>query len=138
MAAGRLVTPDADRRLGLGHARDLPAGRRRGTIRRRTGCAVRQQARAATEAGDNIRVKAVAKGGKVLGGEVGQMLAGRLGINVKISGTVHGRVVGLTMDRKGGGLANVNVEVDTVGEDGALTRVTIDNFGGQPSHSSCG
>lgn len=84
-----------------------------------------QQAEAAVE----LRVKEVAAGGEVLGAEVRKMLAGKLGVNVVIEGTVYGKVVGLVLDTFGGGSAVVKETVDTVGAGGSLTGVKIDKLG---------
>jgi hypothetical protein len=90
---------------------------------------VRQQAKADAEGDVKVRVKDVAKGGEVLGGDVRHMLAGKLGINVEVSGTVYGKVVALKVDTFGGGSANVDMDIDTVGEGGSATAVSIDTLG---------
>lgn len=91
--------------------------------------AVREQARAAAEAQVHVRANEVAAGGKVLGAEVRAMLAGKLGINVEIKGTVYGKVVGLKLDRLSGGSLNVSTSADTVGPGGSLTGAKIDTLG---------
>lgn len=64
---------------------------------------VRQQAKAAAEANINVRVDEVAAGGEVTGARVREMLAGKLGVNVVVAGTVYGKVVGLELDTPLGG-----------------------------------
>ena len=91
--------------------------------------AVREQARATAEANVSVRVKEVAKGGEVLGAEVREILDGKLRVSVVVGNTVYGKVVGATFGRIGGGWANVGMDVDTVGEGGSVTGVTIDFLG---------
>ena len=103
VAAGRLAAYNADKEGRDWGVPVLYLRARRGELFEGTADAeVRQQARAAAEADVNVRVKEVAKGGEVLGGRVRHMLAGKLGINVEVSGTVYGKVVGLEIDTLGG------------------------------------
>jgi len=90
---------------------------------------VRQQAKAAAEANINVRVDEVAVGGEGYGAKVREMLAGKLGVNVIVAGTVYGTVVGLDIDTLGGGSADVDVEVGTVGAGGSVTGIEIDFLG---------
>ena len=90
--------------------------------------AVRQAARDAAEANVNIRVKEVAAGGEVLGAKVREMLAGKLAVDIGVSGTVYGKVTGITVDTMGGGTANVNMNIDTVGSGGQVTGAVIDSL----------
>ena len=89
----------------------------------------RQQAKAAAEAIVNVRVDEVAAGGEVTGAKVREMLAGKLGVDVVVAGTVYGKVVGLDLDTLGGGSANVGVEAGTVGAGGSVTGAEIDFLG---------
>jgi hypothetical protein len=91
---------------------------------------LRGQARAAAEADVNLRVREVAKGGEVVGGTVRHVLKGKLSIDVEVSGTVYGKVVGLQAERMDGGSATITMDLDTVGEDGSVTGLDIDVFGG--------
>ena len=90
---------------------------------------VRQQAKAAAEASINVRVDEVAVGGEVYGAKVREILAGKLGVNVVVAGTVYGTVVGLGI----GTLIKCNMHADaeagTVGEGGRVTGVEIDFLG---------
>ena len=90
---------------------------------------VRQQARENAEANVNLRLKEVAAGGEVLGAEVRQMLAGKLNVDIDVSGTVFGGVVGAKIDTLGGGSADVGMDIDTVGEGGQVTGARIDSLG---------
>ena len=70
-----------------------------------TNPAIRQKAREVAEANVNIRVKEVAAGGEVLGAKVREMLGGKLAVDIGVSGTVYGKVTGITVDTLGGGSA---------------------------------
>jgi hypothetical protein len=90
--------------------------------------AVRQKAREAAEADVSVHVREVAAGGEVVGGDIGQMLSGKLDVDVTVSETVYGTVTGLKIDKLGGGHADVAVDVDTVGEGGKVTGAVIDSI----------
>jgi len=89
---------------------------------------VRQRARAAAEVEVNVRVKEVAAGGEVLGGDMSRILAGKLAVAVSVSGTVCGKVVGLKAEQIGGGETTVDMEVDTVEKGGSVTGLKLDRF----------
>jgi hypothetical protein len=89
---------------------------------------VKQAARAAAEANVNIRVKEVAAGGKVLGAEVREMLAGKIVVDIVVSGAVSGEVIGAKIDKFGGGAANVDMNIDTVCSGGHVTGAVIDSL----------
>lgn len=90
--------------------------------------AVRQKARDAAEADVNIRVNEVAAGGEVLGAKVREMLSGKLAVNISVSGTVYGKVTGMTVETLSGGKANVSMDVDTVSDGGTVTGAVIDSM----------
>ncbi|MBN1488078.1 MAG: CHAT domain-containing protein [Anaerolineae bacterium] len=90
---------------------------------------VRQQAREVAEVDVNVRVREVAAGGKVLGVEVRDMLAGKLAIAIEVADTVYGEVVGASFDHLGGGETHVRTDVDTVGKNGSVTGVKLDQLG---------
>lgn len=89
---------------------------------------VRQEARSGAEVTVNMRARAVAAGGQVLGAKVRELLAGKLSVTVGIPGAVYGKVVGATLDRIGGGSARVEMDIDTVGQGGSATGVVIDSL----------
>ena len=89
----------------------------------------RQEARQGAEVDVNIRAKEVAAGGEVLGARVREMLAGKLGVNIVIDGIVYGKVVGAEFGRLGGGNANVDMNIGTVGQGGSVTGAVIDSLG---------
>jgi hypothetical protein len=89
----------------------------------------RAAARQDAEADVNVRVKEVAAGGFVLGAEVHEMLSGKLRVELSVSGTVYGTVVGVKLDSFGGGSANMKTQAETVGQGGSLTGVKIDKLG---------
>lgn len=91
--------------------------------------AIRKKAREAAEADISVRVNEVEAGGRVLGAEVGEMLAGKLVVNVVASGTVYGSLVGATWDHFSGGSGKVDVDVDTVGEGGEVVGARINILG---------
>ncbi|KRF35495.1 hypothetical protein, partial [Terrabacter sp. Soil810] len=85
----------------------------------------RDRARESAEADVNVRVNNVQTGGVVTGAEVSRMLSGRLAVNVTVTGTVLGEVVGMKVDRLHGGSANVRAEAETVGPGGSLTGLRV-------------
>jgi hypothetical protein len=89
---------------------------------------VRQTARSAAEVDVDVRVKNVAAGGLVCGAEVRQMLSGKLKVKVTVSDTIYGEVVGTRIDTLRNGQVSSNVEAQTVGKDGRLTGLKIDNL----------
>lgn len=89
---------------------------------------VRQKAREAAEADVSVHVREVAAGGTVIGGNIGQMLSGKLNIDVTVSETVYGSVTVLKMKKLGGGNVDVDVDVDTVGKGGKVTGIRLDEL----------
>lgn len=89
---------------------------------------VRQKARQAAEADVSVHVREVAAGGEVIGGDIGQMLSGKLDVNVTVSETVYGTVMGLKIDKLGGGHADVALDVGTVGDGGRVTGLRLDEL----------
>lgn len=89
---------------------------------------VRQTARSAAEVDVDVRVKNVAEGGLVCGADVKQMLSGKLKVRVTVSDTVYDEVVGVRINTLRNGHVSANVEAQTVGKDGRLTGVKIDNL----------
>ena len=64
----------------------------------------------------------------MLGGDIGQMLSGKLNVDVVVSGTVYGTVTGLQIDKLGGGNLNVDMDVDTVADGGQVTGLRLDEL----------
>ena len=82
--------------------------------------AARARAQQSAEADVNVRVKEVQAGAVVKGAELVRMLNGRLVVNVTISGTILGTVVGMEVEDFGGGSAKVDADIDTVGRGGTF------------------
>jgi hypothetical protein len=57
------------------------------------------------------------------------MLTGKLTVDIDVRGTVFGRVVGAQIDTLGGGSADIDMDIDTVGEGGQVTGAKIDSLG---------
>lgn len=91
---------------------------------------VREEAYNGAEAIISVAAKEVKAGGEVLGAKVGQMLSGKLNTTVVIDGAVYGTVVGATIDRLGGGSANVKTDAETVEQGGVLIGAQIGTIGG--------
>jgi hypothetical protein len=89
---------------------------------------VRWKAREAAEADVSVTVREVAAGGTVIGGDVGQMLSGKLNIDVTVSETVYGSVTGLTMKKLGGGNVAVDMDVDRVETGGEVVGLRLDEL----------
>jgi hypothetical protein len=89
---------------------------------------VRAANKAAAEVDVDLRIREVAAGGEVLGAQVRKMLSGKLAVRVGIAGTVYGTVVGATIDQLGGGNANVDMDIGTVGQGGKVTGAVIDSL----------
>jgi hypothetical protein len=62
---------------------------------------VRAAAMTSAEADVDVRVKEVAASGFLIGGEVGEVLSGKLRATVTVEGTVYGTVIGLKIDKIG-------------------------------------
>jgi CHAT domain-containing protein len=93
---------------------------------------VRAAAREAAEADVSLRIREVAAGGEVLGAQVREMLSGKLSVRVVIAGTVYGKAVGTKIDQLGGGKAEVDLDIDTVGPGGKVHGMKIDTLGNSP------
>jgi hypothetical protein len=89
--------------------------------------AVRQQAQEQAQATIDVRVQAVAAGGKLLGAHVGQIGKGSLAVTVAV-GSAAGDVTGATIGTMSGGEAKIEANVDTVQSGGSVTGATIDNL----------
>ena len=79
----------------------------------------RERARKSAEADVNLRIGEVQAGGVVTGADLVQMLSGRLAVNVTVSRTVLGTLIGAEGDLVGGSV-NVDMDVDTVGPGGKV------------------
>jgi hypothetical protein len=92
----------------------------------------RDRCRRAAEADVQVRAKEVKAGGIVVGAEVERMLAGKLAVTVEVAGKVLGKVVGLDIDDVFGGSTSARVDVDEVGDGGAVIGAKIGTFGLDP------
>jgi hypothetical protein len=89
---------------------------------------VRAAAKAGAEVDVDLRIREVAAGGEVLGAQVGKLLSGKLAVRLRIAGTVYGTVVAATFGRVEGGKANVDMDIETVGQGGKVTGAVIDSL----------
>jgi len=90
---------------------------------------VRAVARQGAEADVHVRVKEVAAGGYVLGPKVREMVSGKLSVELIVSGTIYGTVVGPSLVTLTGGSVHVKTQAETVGKGASLTAAKIDKIG---------
>ncbi len=91
--------------------------------------AVRQQAAQSPEAEVKLRIRQVEKGGRVIAGELEQVLGGKLAFDVTVTETVGGKVQGAKVKTFRAGHLAVNMSVDTVGPGGVVHGIEIHTLG---------
>jgi hypothetical protein len=90
---------------------------------------VRQAARQAAEVSVELNAAEVARGGTLVGAEVGEMASGRLNVLVRIAGSVSGEATGAQIDSVTGGEVKIKTDVEGVEDGGKVTGLKLGKLG---------